>query len=174
MLSIAILEVNNMTKEMNITIKSMKRALFLRSLNISFFGGIIWGSLFLLLYVFNIVDIDPTIVLQFILDQRPHDMKWFVKIIAILVIGILSIMIGMLYYWTLKQITSWLAGALFGTFLWSVVFVLLPLFKQQVNYFAHHDIAHHIATFSIFLLYGVFVGYSISFDYDNMKREYMK
>src|SRR5690606_33445442 len=88
------------------------------------------------------------------------------QLIGILVIAVLSIGIAFIYRAILAKVKSVLAGLLFGAAIWGIVFYLLkPIFPDLKPL---HELGWNTitTTLCIYLLYGLFIGYSISFVYD--------
>ncbi|OKO91179.1 hypothetical protein BRO54_2880 [Geobacillus proteiniphilus] len=87
-----------------------------------------------------------------------------------MLIGIISIAAALLYYALLRNICGMWAGILYGAALWMIVFYLFnPLFPN-VQPVADLEINTIVTTLCLYILYGVFVGYSISFETQEMNR----
>ena len=85
--------------------------------------------------------------------------------------GILSIVVAFLYYWLLKKIKSMVAYMLFGVVWWLILLIAInPMFKDLPT-LAKMSSDSIITSICIFVLYGVFIGYSISYDYQEYLRE---
>lgn len=142
-------------------------SLFARSLLTGFIGGIIWSILGLFMYYFNFTEVGPTsFMLRSWLDAK-WTTEWLGDVISIVMIGVLSIVVALIYYGLLKKVSSMWAGAVFGIVLWGVVFFLLqPIFP---NIPPLGDLSKYtiIASLCLFTLYGTFIGYSISYDYED-------
>ncbi|MGX1983047.1 membrane protein YqhR [Thermolongibacillus altinsuensis] len=133
-------------------------------------GGIFWSMLAYCAYFFHFTELSPSLVLQ----------PWAIgewkdgaigNIISFLVIGLLSILVALLYYALLKKRQGIWPGIIFGVILWLVVFYALnPIFPQlkAVKELERNTI---ITTICFYILYGVFIGYSISFEVTEMRRQ---
>lgn len=150
----------------------LNRMLFLRTIIIGIFGGVFWGIFFLIMYGLKIMEIAPTMLLKIVFQDEKWIEKWYAYLIFILMISILSIFIALIYFFVFKQWKSWIVGAFYGIGLWVFTYFILPIILKNVNPFIHLESESHISMFCLFILYGVFVGYSISFDYENLKEEY--
>jgi uncharacterized membrane protein YagU involved in acid resistance len=85
-------------------------------------------------------------------------------------IGVISIAAALLYYALLRKIRGMWPGILYGAALWVVIFYLFnPLFPN-VQPVADLNMNTVITTLCLYILYGVFVGYSISFETQEMNR----
>jgi hypothetical protein len=160
-------------KQLNEKLEQNRReepmSLIMKVIVIGFIGGVLWSSLAYLTYIFNFTVLSPNLVLQ----------PWAVgswkdsvlgNFIGIFVIGLLSILVAFLYYGLLKRIQSIWAGIIFGLALFGLVFyVLNPLFPglQSVTELDRNTV---ITTICFYILYGVFIGYSISFEANEMQN----
>ncbi|AKU25729.1 hypothetical protein AVP43_02940 [Geobacillus stearothermophilus] len=134
-----------------------------------FVGGVFWSLMGYLAYFFNFSEISPNMVL---IPWVAGDWKYgrAGNYAAIVLIGIISIAAALLYYAMLRNIRGMWAGMLYGAALWVVVFYLLnPLFPN-VKPVADLETNTVITTLCLYILYGVFVGYSVSFEAQEMNR----
>jgi len=142
-----------------------------RSLLTGFIGGILWGSLATLAYYFNFVEVSPK---SYVIKSWTHagwtDM-WLGNVIAILLAGFLSILIALLYYGVFKTIQSMWMGVVFGIALWAILlFILQPIFPN-IKPASELEYETIVTMLCLFVLYGTFIGYSISYDYHDMLRK---
>lgn len=144
--------------------KTVEREIFVRSLLTGFIGGILLGFFNIAMDFFNFSEIA---LQDFFWSQGLFigASGWVGNILSILLIGIFSIMIAVIYYVSLRKIQSFWAGFFYGAFLWVLLFIILnPIYPEMKNITEWH---HHtiISTLCLFSLYGIFIGYSISYDY---------
>ncbi|MFC0269912.1 YqhR family membrane protein [Metabacillus herbersteinensis] len=137
-----------------------------------FVGGVFWSLLAYLAYIFNFTEVSPNMVLQpFAVGEWKNSTLG--NIIGIVVIGVLSIGVALVYYAVLKRFKPMWVGMIYGIALWGLVFFLLnPIFPNLKTVFElQRDTI--ITTVCFYILYGTFVGYSISFEYNelNVKTE---
>ncbi|OEH94476.1 YqhR family membrane protein [Bacillus solimangrovi] len=140
-----------------------------RIASIGFSGGLIWSSVGFITYYFNFVEWNPSFVLEAITtgDWRAGVLGTF---IGILFISIISIGVAFVYSFALKQVDNVFGGILFGLALWGAVFYLFnPLFPS-VKPVSEWDFNSIVTSLCLYILYGVFVGYSISFDAKEMEE----
>ena len=71
----------------------------------------------------------------------------------------------------LKQVRGMWAGIVYGAVLWAVVFYLFNPMFPDVQTVAELKRETIVTTLCIYLLYGLFVGYSISFEYNELNSE---
>jgi Conserved membrane protein YqhR len=136
-----------------------------RVVGVGFFGGLLWSAFGFIAYYLNFSKVGPALVLApWALGKWKS--QWIGQLISILIIALLSILVAIAYRYAFAKIKSMLAGILYGVALWAIVFYLLhPIFPglEPMNTIGRNTIT---TTLCIYILYGVFVGYSISFEYN--------
>ncbi|KKK33327.1 hypothetical protein WQ57_25180 [Mesobacillus campisalis] len=126
-------------------------------------GGILWSSLALLAYVFNFTEIRPNVILE---PWALGDWKkgWIGTVFSILSIGLISIGAAIVYYALLRKFDSLWVGALYGGALFLLVFYVLNPIFPGIKPFLELSRNTLITSACFYVLFGVFVGYSISFE----------
>ncbi|WP_025948972.1 YqhR family membrane protein [Geobacillus thermocatenulatus] len=140
-----------------------------KTIIIGFVGGVFWSLIGYLSYFFHFSEISPNMIL---IPWVAEDWKYGKagNYAAIVLIGIISIAAALLYYAFLRKIAGMWAGMVYGVVLWMVVFYLFnPLFPN-VQPVADLETNTIVTTLCLYILYGVFVGYSISFEAQEMNR----
>nr|WP_318246307.1 YqhR family membrane protein [Bacillus sp. PS06] len=127
------------------------------------FGGLFWSLLNYLAYIFNFTEISPNLVLQPWTVGEWKD-RVLGQFIGIAVIGVLSIGVALLYYALLRRFQKIWVGMIFGVALWILVFYILNPIFPGLKSLADLDRNTNITTICFYILYGVFIGYSISFE----------
>lgn len=135
-----------------------------------FVGGVFWGSVGMILYYFNFLEINPKMYLL-----KPWiNVEWVNHfqgdILSLLITGLLSILVSLVYLLIFRKIHSIWVGFMYGIILWCIIFIILqPLFTniKGILQFKKETI---ITSLSLFILYGTFIGYSIAYDYYERKR----
>ncbi|ASB88486.1 YqhR family membrane protein [Bacillus sonorensis] len=141
-----------------------------RVISTGFIGGILWSVLGELAYLFKFSEVNPNMILQpFMLGGWKNG--FLGTVVSILLIGVISIGAALLYYGCLKQAKGMWPGLLYGAVLWFVVFYLFNPMFPDVQTVAELKRKTVVTTFCIYLLYGLFVGYSISFEYNELNSE---
>lgn len=137
------------------------------------FGGILWSSLAYLAYVFHFTEIRPNVILEpWALGKWKE--QWLGTVISIIAIGLFSIGAALVYYAVMRKIKSIWAGAAFGLVLFFLVFyVLNPIFPGIKPFW---DLSKDTIFTSacLYILYGVFVGYSISYEENEIQNREKK
>lgn len=128
-----------------------------------FIGGILWSCIGYVAYIFNFTQISPKIILQPWAKGKWQD-NWQGFIFTILLIGVISIGAALIYYALCRKINSMWAGVLFGVALFFIIiFLFQPLFPDMkpMKKLSSQTI---ITSICLYMLYGLFVGYSISYE----------
>ncbi|TLS36360.1 YqhR family membrane protein [Pseudalkalibacillus caeni] len=134
-------------------------------------GGLFWSMIGYLAYFLNFSTISPSLILSpwAIGEWKERALgQW----VAIGVIGLVSILVAFLYRAALVKFSNMYVGMAYGILLWIIVFYILnPMFPKLPNPL-ELDRNTMVTTICLFILYGVFVGYSISFEYiDNQQNK---
>ncbi|WP_395940635.1 YqhR family membrane protein [Bacillus salinus] len=137
-------------------------------LMIGLFGGLFWSFLGYLAYIINFTEIAPNMILE---PWAVGEWKQTIlgQFISIVVIGAISIAVAFLYYAVLKKYQNIWIGAIFGAVLWGVVFYLLNPIFQNVPAVTELKRNTIITNVCLYILYGVFIGYSITFEYNELQ-----
>ncbi|MCP8616831.1 YqhR family membrane protein [Salirhabdus salicampi] len=141
--------------------------MFQRALLTGFVGGLLWGSLGSLAYYFNFTTISHAsyILRSFFNASWVHG--WMGELISIVIVSMLSILAAIVYYVVLKKRRGMIPGILYGIGIWVVfVYFLNPIFTA-VPTFNNLNADTLVTTLCLHVLYGTFVGYTISYDYYN-------
>lgn len=131
-------------------------------------GGMLWSGLGYFAYVFNLTEIRPNVILE---PWAIGDWKegWLGTVISIGMIGVLSIVVALIYYAALRRFPSIFVGMVYGILLFLLVFLVLnPIFPgiSPIKELSRNTI---ITSICFYILYGVFVGYSISYEESEVK-----
>ncbi len=147
------------------SLKKVNQSIFRRTLFIGWIGGIVFGILYYFLSYFKLIDKYMVASLKLKYGFFSLVTHWYGKVFLLLIISVLSILIAIVYYVIAKKISKWYVGAIFGVVLWLIIYALFSMFLNQ-NYIINKQTVHQsINSLCLFVLYGLFVGYSISFAY---------
>lgn len=134
------------------------------------FGGIFWGTIGFIASYLSFTEIRPNVILEpWALGQWKN--SWLGTVISIILIGLLSIGVAFVYYALLKKFNSIWFGLGYGLVLFLLVFfVLNPLFPGIKPFF---DLSRDtiITSICLYIVYGIFIGYSINYEYQNNKGQ---
>lgn len=137
---------------------------------IGFYGGIIWGFVHFIAYYLNLTKIGPAFILNpWALGEWKNQLLG--QMIGIFAISLISIAIAFLYRGLFAKFKSIILSLIFGASLWALIFYALNPIFPDMQPLSKMDKNTIVTTACIFLLYGLFVGYSISFHYGEITNE---
>jgi uncharacterized membrane protein YagU involved in acid resistance len=125
----------------------------------------VFGSLMgYLLHYLHFTEIKPSAILAAAAVEWKNN---GVGMIAVsLLYGLFSIIAALVYYALLRKRKSFIWGAAYGAALYFIIFfVVLPLYPNAKSILTY-DVNTILTGLSSFILYGVFIGYSISYEYE--------
>lgn len=136
-----------------------------KALLTGFVGGVFWSIVGALAAYFNFTSVSPaSFILRSWLQTEWSD-GWLGQLVSIIAIGILSVLMALVYYGVMKKSEGIWPSAIFGIALWFIVYYLLQPIFPNVSHMTDLDSTTIVTTVCLFLLYGIFVGYSISYEY---------
>lgn len=131
---------------------------------IGLFGGIIWSLVGYFAFYFNFIRVGPALALMpFALGDWKD--TYMGQLVGIGLIAVLSIGVAFLYKLILQKINKMWVGIVFGLVLWFIVFFVLNPIFPGLKALQNLDINTIITSICLYVLYGTFIGYSISFEY---------
>lgn len=152
--------------------KQSQESLLTRAVIVGFVGGL-GSSIFSIainLFNFSQVALKSYLFIPIIHKKWPN--IWVSHLSSIIIAAAISVLIALVYYALLRRLNSIWIGMLYGVILWLIVFLLvMPLYPNgdDIKSLNKDTI---VSTICIFVLYGTFIGYSISHDYfDRIVRE---
>lgn len=134
-----------------------------------FFGGILWSSVSYLAYIFQFTEIRPNVILEpWAIGSWKEG--WLGTVISIFLIGLLSIGVALIYYLTLRKLTRMYFGIGFGIVLFLLVFFILNPIFPGIPPFTELERNTIVTSICFYILYGAFIGYSISFEESEIRK----
>jgi len=149
----------------------MKTNRWLYAIYIGFFAGFIWGALKIVEQYFKFTKI----TIGFLVEPFfRHDflLTWQGMLIGWGFFALFSIVAAFLYMVTLwKQDGPWW-GIAYGFVWWCVLYLLIGPTTGMVYWMKDQDLNSILSDFCLFLVWGLFIGYSITVEYnDERERE---
>ncbi|MGY4690253.1 YqhR family membrane protein [Salibacterium sp. K-3] len=136
---------------------------------IGFFGGLFWSIIGYAAYLLNFTEWGPAMaVLPWALPEWKE--TYLGHLAGIVFIALLSVVTAFVYRFLFQKWESIWMGAAFGVMLWVVVFYFLhPVFpgKEPVTSMSLTNI---VTTICLYLMYGVFIGYSVAYEYSQLQQ----
>ncbi|CCQ94451.1 conserved membrane hypothetical protein [[Clostridium] ultunense Esp] len=142
-------------KEKSDVANQEQKTRWLYALEVGFFGALIWSGVLYLLYWLRLSKLSPSHIAQGFLKPE-YLFRWEGVFFSLILLALYSILVSFLYVYTLARINSPWLGVALGIILWSA---MMGWRSMDWNTLA--------STLSIFVLYGVFVGYSLSAEFSS-------
>ncbi|MGP7816210.1 YqhR family membrane protein [Niallia sp. 01092] len=137
------------------------------------FGGIFWSSVGFAAYYLNFTDIRPNVILEpwALGDWKRSGLG---TLISIIIIGIFSTGAAFIYYLILRKCKNMWGGIGFGIALFVIVFILFNPIFPSMDPFLKLKRDTLITSVCLYVLYGVFVGYTISYEENEIQIKQKK
>src|SRR5690625_1729997 len=136
-----------------------------RSILTGFLGGLFFIGFSYLFYMFNFIEISPKSYLIHSWTSSLWTNSWQGEIITLVLGAIISIFVAYMYVLLFKKILSLWLSIIFGSILWGVVTFIWPILFNNIPTAQGLDVNTIVSSLSLFILYGTFISYSISFYY---------
>ncbi|MCJ8006804.1 YqhR family membrane protein [Lederbergia wuyishanensis] len=150
-------------KEIEVVKKYQMSILQLASIT-GFFGGVI-GTIFgYFVNYFNFTEINPKVILSPFTGKWTDG--WLGFVVTALLYGLLSIVVALLYYMVLRKQKSLIWGAIYGIIIFLIIFLALHPMIPDIKWLFRYNFNTIATELCFFLIYGLFIGYSISYEYD--------
>ncbi|MBP1914754.1 YqhR family membrane protein [Lederbergia galactosidilytica] len=132
-----------------------------------FVAGVGGALLCFAAHYFNLTKIKPSFVLMIFRGDWKDG--WLGIIITCLIYGVISIGVAFGYYILLKRKHSIIWGGIYGAALFCLVFLVLHPVIPTIQFITKYNLITILTEASFFILYGIFIGYSISYEYNEQQ-----
>lgn len=147
---------------------------WLFSLKIGFFAGLIWGMVRWVCYILNFTTVLPGFVAEPFFRSAYLKTGWGM-VVGLACYILFSIGAAILYQFTLSRLRGPWPGVLYGFVWWCIIFLAIGPMLGMMKHIRHIGWNTIFTELSVFLLWGVFIGYSIAFEFtDEASREPLK
>jgi hypothetical protein len=134
------------------------------------FGGLFWSTIGFIAYFFHFTEIRPNVLLEpWLLGKWKY--AWQGTVVSIIILGILSVAVAFIYYALFKKLNSWWYGLGYGILLFLIVFFLINPLIPGIKPIVDLKRDTIITSVCLYIIYGIFIGYSINYEYQNKKFE---
>lgn len=134
------------------------------------FGGVFWGSIGYLAYLLGFTEIGPNVILEpWVLGYWKNE--WIGTVLSLILMGMFSVGAAFVYYAVLKRFKGIWIGMGYGVVLFLFVFIVLnPFFLGMKPFF---DLKQDtiVTSICLYIVYGLFIGYSINYEYQNNNEQ---
>lgn len=138
---------------------------------IGLWAGIIWGAVRIMEHYFKFTSLPPGFLVEafykrsFLLSWRGYLFGWFTFILF-------SVLASLLYSAMFAKVSGPWAGVGYGAVWWMLIFLLIGPTTGMMNWIAYMDGNTIITELCLFLVWGLFIGYSIALEFtDERVRE---
>lgn len=141
------------------------------ALYIGFFAGLIWGGVKIIEFAMRFTEVVPGFLLEpyykhsYLIKGEGIMLGWFSFILF-------SLFASILYMLLLSRFSGPWPGFGYGLAWWCLLYLLIGPVSGMMKPVPQLDVNSFVADLCLFILWGVFIGYSISFEFtDEQKRE---
>lgn len=150
------------------TMKNRKKYLY--ALTVGFFGGLIWGTVFFLVYYLQFTNIGTSIYAKSILNPE-YLMKWQGHLIGVLFFILFSIIVSFIYAFFFTRFKGPIPGIIYGIVLWGLVFILMNRFFHLTKPVSQLGFNDNTVMITLYILTGLFIGYSLSAEFNSEDKD---
>lgn len=158
---------NNKKNEGNQSLNQKKLRM---GVSVGLASGIIWGTIALAAYYLQFTDIGPSIYAKPLLNPD-YVLKWHGHLIGLLFYIFFSIIVSLIYAFSLSRFNSPWIGIFYGAALWGLVFILLNPLLDLTKNFTELGVNTITVMLCLYILAGLFIGYSLSIEFNNDDME---
>ena len=153
------------------TKRDLQKSKIKTALVVGLVGGIFWSLIGYALYYMNFTTLGPSIFAKTFVNPNLVNKPW-VQMMGVAVITLLSLAFALLYVFTLsKYYTPWI-GVASGIVLFLLFFYgASPLFGLTVKPIHEMGMNTFTTEFCLFLLYGLFIGFSLSAEFSSNEEK---
>lgn len=138
--------------------------LFINTCLIGLFGGLFTILFLFIIHYFNMIEFNIFTPWKK-LFLTGGSMKWYDYFFSIFGYCLLSIIVAFIYYGLGRKRLHWDIGALYGVLLGIVIYIILPILLYDLHLLNEFELKTHIGFFVSIILFGIFIGYSISYEF---------
>lgn len=141
------------------------------ALELGFFAGVIWGGVQGFFFFMRFTSVipgylaEPFFKTSYLKTQPGYYVGW-------LFFTLFSIIAALIYTLAFRKLKGPWPGIAYGIIWWAIIFLLAGPMLHMVLPFKKLTINSHISEFCIYLLWGLFIGYTVAVEYtDERDRE---
>ncbi|MFC0522647.1 YqhR family membrane protein [Pontibacillus salicampi] len=133
-------------------------------------GGLLWSFIGAITYYISFSSVSAASFIVRSWLQTDWTGGFLAELIGIIGVGILSIGTALLFFGLLRKRKGLMPSILFGVALWGVIFYVLNPIFTAVPSVVDMDSNTIVTTLCLYILYGTFIGYSISYEYNEYEQ----
>ncbi|GGF08233.1 hypothetical protein GCM10010954_03340 [Halobacillus andaensis] len=151
--------------------KEPPQSVLAKSLTIGFVSGVLWSTLGAISYYFHFSEVSPASFIFRSFWQTNWTSSFLAEVLAVIIVGLLSILVSLIYYLILKRKNGMWPGLLLGVVVFAAVFFALNPIFSAVPTWSEITSDTYVTSVCLFILYGVFIGYSISYEFHEYNQQ---
>ena len=149
----------------------MNKKKWLYAIHIGFYAGLIWGVVKYVFYYFKFTKVLTAFFLTTWYEKKTLE-SWGGQLSGFGGFIVFSIVAAIIYMLILQKRKGAWAGILYGFVWWAAVYVLIGPLTGTLSPIQKLDMNSILSDACIFVLWGVFIGYSIALEFtDERNRE---
>ncbi|WP_101844262.1 YqhR family membrane protein [Halobacillus sp. Marseille-P3879] len=141
-----------------------------KAITIGFVSGILWSTLGAISYYFSFSEVSAASFIFRSFWYTNWTSSLLAEILAVIIVSLFSMFVSLIYYVTLKRINGIWPGIVFGIALFAVIFFALNPIFSAVPAWNELTGDTYVTSVCLYILYGVFIGYSISYEYQEYNQ----
>lgn len=142
-----------------------------KALGTGLVGGLFWTVVWGIMSYFKLVEVKPFRIWEIIFHPVTFNHPWYFLLIGLALNMALSLLLAWIYYVCCKRVGHWIMGTIYGLLIWVVTYIAGPFLFSRESTLQTYTLETHIGLLCLLLLYGVFIGYSVSFDYEQARKQ---
>ncbi|MCP3032987.1 YqhR family membrane protein [Halobacillus sp. A1] len=151
--------------------KEPPHSVLAKSLTVGFVAGVLWSGIGALSYYFHFSEVSAASFVFRSFWETEWTSSLLGEILAVIIVGLLSVLTALIYYTALKSMNGIWPGLLFGLVIFvGIYFGLNPIF-DAVPHWRELSVDSIVTNLCLFILYGVFIGYSISYEFHEYNQQ---
>ncbi|GBF11018.1 YqhR family membrane protein [Tepidibacillus sp. HK-1] len=147
----------------------VRKKKFHMAISIGISAGILWGLMSLVMYYLQFTDVGPSIFAKPFLNPD-YDLKWQGHFVGVGFFIFYALIAAFLYAKFLAKYKSPWVGIAYGLALWAFVFIVLNPLLNLTKPLKELGWNTNSVMFSLFILIGLFIGYSLSAEFNNQEE----
>ncbi|MVP00178.1 YqhR family membrane protein [Paenibacillus lutrae] len=137
---------------------------FFFAMNIGFFAGVLWGGIKIVEFYFHFTSVIPSFLAE-PFYRTDFLLTWQGLLIGWLFFVLFSVIASCIYMLLLSKIKGPWVGIGYGIVWWCLLYLAIGPWTGMMGWLYYSEWNTIITDFCLFLLWGLFIGYSIAFEF---------
>ncbi|WP_219914628.1 YqhR family membrane protein [Thalassobacillus sp. CUG 92003] len=141
-----------------------------KAVTTGFVSGVLWSGIGAFTYFFHFSEVSPASFFIRSFWQNEWTSTWIAEVLGVLAVALISMVTALVYYLALKKLHGMWPGIVYGILIWLLIFLAFNPIFNAVPAWGELSSDTMVTTFCLHVLYGVFIGYSISYEYHDFNQ----